>query len=120
MKKLVIFHLILFFSISCNAFELVDSININAKCQGDRVYLNAEAIDISSHQICLVLKDYKNLPLTCLFSDNQGIYVLAKDFEQNIQDNFDNMAWCANCHTIREYGWDGRCKVCKLKIAPGF
>jgi len=116
MKKLAIFHLILFFTITCNAFELADYINMYAKRQGDKIYLSPEAVEISSNKICFVIDDFK-IPLTCLTSDEQGLYVNAKDFEKKFYDNF---AWCSNCHTLREYDWDGRCKKCGLKIAPGF
>ena len=69
-------------------------------CQGNRIYLNPDYLDVSEKGMFLIDEFGRSTPLSRLYSDVQGIYVKAESLAPELTTVW-NIVWCRSCHNLK-------------------
>jgi hypothetical protein len=82
------------------------------ECQGDRLYIHADRLEITGDLI--LIKDAANIsyPLTHIFVDSSGIFTTARSMSETELATVWNIVWCRTCNAYRSVDIAGLCVKC--------
>jgi hypothetical protein len=82
------------------------------ECQGDRLYINADKLEIKEDSISV--RDANNIPhpLTNIFVDSAGIFTTTHSMSEDELAVVWNIFWCRTCNAYRSTDMRGLCVVC--------
>jgi len=82
------------------------------KCQGNRLYINVDKLEIEEDKISV--KDANNIshPLTHIFVDSMGIFTTIDSMGDAEQSKVWNIVWCRTCQDYRSVDVNGLCVRC--------
>lgn len=82
------------------------------ECQGSRVYINTEHLEI--HEDCILVRDEKNVsrPIKEIFVDAHGVFTRVESLSDIELSTLWNIVWCDTCKAYRTTDIRGKCVVC--------
>ncbi len=82
------------------------------ECQGDRIYINSDKLEIKGNRI--FVKDENNAPhpLSHLFVDSVGIFTTTETMSDTELAKVWNIVWCKTCNAYRSVNVQGLCVKC--------
>ena len=82
------------------------------ECQGDRLYINADKLEIREDSIFVRDEDNVQHPLTNIFVDALGIFTTMDSLISTDLATVWNIVWCRTCENYRSVDIKGRCVRC--------
>lgn len=95
-----------------SSFEARNDASCIRGSQGDRLYLNADRIQVNSDGISILDDENFPHPLENIAVDSMGVYTsIGESIEDTIATVW-NIVWCRNCNKYRSTDMNGLCMVC--------